>query len=56
MSRVTVDLPFVPEIETIGTRRSASRIQAGGGAAGALDALGPARQVPFLGPGQARGP
>ena len=30
ISRVTVLLPFVPEIETIGTRRSASRIQAGG--------------------------
>jgi hypothetical protein len=30
MSRVTVLLPFVPLIETIGTRRSSSRIQAGG--------------------------
>ena len=30
MSRVTVDLPLVPEIETAGTRRSASRIQDGG--------------------------
>ena len=27
ISRVTVVLPFVPEIETIGRRRSASRIQ-----------------------------
>ena len=30
ISRVTVDLPLVPEIETIGTRRSASRIHVGG--------------------------
>ncbi len=30
MSRVTVLLPFVPEIDTIGTRRSASRIHDGG--------------------------
>ena len=30
VSRVTVLLPFVPVIETTGTRRSASRIQAGG--------------------------
>ncbi len=30
MSRVTVDLPFVPEIDTTGMRRSASRIQVGG--------------------------
>ena len=30
ISRVTVDFPFVPEIDTTGTRRSASRIQAGG--------------------------
>ena len=30
MRRVTVLLPFVPLIETIGTRRSASRIQPGG--------------------------
>jgi hypothetical protein len=30
MSRVTVLLPFVPEIDTIGMRRSASRIQDGG--------------------------
>ena len=30
ISRVTVLLPFVPEIETTGIRRSASRIQVGG--------------------------
>ena len=30
ISRVTVLLPFVPLIETIGIRRSASRIQPGG--------------------------
>ena len=30
MSRVTVLLPFVPEIETTGMRRSASRIQSAG--------------------------
>jgi hypothetical protein len=30
MSRVTVDLPFVPEIEIAGMRRSASRIHDGG--------------------------
>jgi hypothetical protein len=29
-SRETVDLPFVPEIEIAGTRRSALRIQGGG--------------------------
>ena len=31
MRRVVVVLPFVPLIETIGSRRSASRIQAGPG-------------------------
>ena len=30
ISRVTVDLPFVPEIEIAGIRRSASRIHGGG--------------------------
>ncbi len=30
MSRETVDLPFVPEIEIAGIRRSASRIHGGG--------------------------
>ena len=32
ISRVTVDLPLVPVIETTGMRRSSSRIQAGGAA------------------------
>ena len=56
ISRVTVVLPFVPEIETAGTRRSASRIQDGGVVRASGDALRPASQEPFLGAGQSRGP
>ena len=43
ISRVTVLLPLVPEIDTIGTRRSASRIHVGGVVRGLGDPLRPAR-------------
>ena len=54
ISRVTVLLPFVPEIETTGTRRSASRIHAGGVArAPAIRSVQRASE-PLLGAGQPR--
>ena len=56
ISRVTVDLPLVPEIETIGTRRSASRIHGGGVVRGRIDPLVQRASSPVLGAGQARGP
>ena len=46
ISRVTVVLPFVPVIETIGIRRSASRIHAGGVVRGAGDRARPAGEQP----------
>ena len=55
MSRVTVLLPLVPEIDTIGIVRSESRIHEGGVVPGLGDAGGPAGQHPFLAAGQARG-
>ena len=56
ISRVTVDLPLVPEIDTTGTRRSASRIHDGGEVLGLGDPLRPARDGALLGAGQAGGP
>ena len=56
ISRVTVDLPLVPEIETTGTRRSASRIQAGGEVRAAAMRSVQRVEQPLLGTGQLRGP
>ena len=56
ISRVTVLLPFVPEIDTTGTRRSASRIHAGGVVrASAIRSVQRVEQ-PLLGAGQLGGP
>ena len=56
ISRVTVLLPLVPEIETIGMRRSASRIQVGGVArAAAMRSVQRASEA-LLGAGQVGGP
>ena len=54
--RVVVLLPFVPLIEMIGIRRSASRIQAGGVAVAVLDPGRPASEQAGLAAGQAGGP
>ena len=56
ISRVTVLLPFVPEIEMTGTRRSASRTQVGGAVPSLGDACRPAGQQALLAAGQLCGP
>ena len=56
MSRVTVDLPLVPVIDTTGIRRSASRTQPGGVApASAMRASQPATWRAWV-PGQPHAP
>ena len=56
ISRVTVLLPLVPEIETTGTRRSASRIHDGGVVRASRDPLAPALEQPGLRAGEVRVP